>query len=190
MLCNVAAPGQCKCGDCYLWLRGTRWGGSQYSQYKRVATPSKTDHLIVLLILSPCPAVLTPLTSHTHADIKHPQPGTRDQRPTSVGVLSPPPPRPAPGPDTPPQTDGAPVSIGHADQRSPDLRGCAGAGKTRTMLPGVATCSHPRHTSRPGHCHQAATNINTEWISIFCTWILIDDLHNSFRKTQNCSTRY
>ena len=108
----------------------------------------------------------------------------------SVGVLSPPPPRPAPGPDTPPQTDGAPVSIGHADQRSPDLRGCAGAGKTRTMLPGVATCSHPRHTSRPGHCHQAATNINTEWISIFCTWILIDDLHNSFRKTQNCSTRY
>ena len=163
-------------------------GGGQ--QYKRVATPSKTDHLIVLLILSPCPAVLTPLTSHTHADIKHPQPGTRDQRPASVGVLSPPPPRPAPGPDTPPQTDGAPVSIGHADQRSPDLRGCAGAGKTRTMLPGVATCSHPRHTSRPGHCHQAATNINTEWISIFCTWILIDDLHNSFRKTQNCSTRY
>ena len=34
------------------------------SQYRRVATPSKTDHLIVLL-LSLCPAVLTPHSSHS-----------------------------------------------------------------------------------------------------------------------------
>ena len=139
-------------------------GGGQ--KYKRVATPSKTDHLIVLLLSR---VLLSSLhTPHTHADIKHMvqcphQPGTRDPRPASVGVLSPPPPRPAPGPDTPPQTDGAPVSIGHADQRSPDLRWAGpGAGKTRTMLPGVATCSHHRHTIGPGHCHQATTNITTE----------------------------
>ena len=87
-------------------------GGSQYSQYKRVATPSKTDHLIVLLILSPCPAVLTPLTSHTHADIKHLSavsahslgPGTSG-RPVSVSSARP---RPAPpqGRTRPPRLTG------------------------------------------------------------------------------------
>ena len=66
------------------------------SQYRRVATPSKTDHLIVLLLSH---VLLSSLhTPHTHADIKHMvqcphQPGTRDQRPVSVGVLSPPPPQ-------------------------------------------------------------------------------------------------
>ena len=77
-------------------------------QYKRVATPSKTDHLIVLLILSPCPAVLTPLTSNTHADIKHP---AWDPGPAAGQCRCP---QPAPAPPRP--------RAGHAP---PDWRGAS-----------------------------------------------------------------
>ena len=115
LLCNVVAV----CGGVVVWPRDNanvvtatygckgRGGGQKY---KRVATPSKTDHLIVLL-LSPCPAVLTPHSSHScwykaHGAVSAPSlgPGTSG-RPVSVSSARP---RPAPpqGRTRPPRLTG------------------------------------------------------------------------------------